>query len=47
MTRYHAFEQLPIKALGVRFDLRQIQARFDIQIVSAGAMIKIEVNEAS
>ena len=47
MMRNHAFEQLPIKALRVRFDLLQIQARFDIQIVSAGAMVEVEVDEAS
>ena len=45
MMRQHDFEQLPIEPLRARLDLAEIEARLDVEIIGAGAVLEIEVDE--
>jgi hypothetical protein len=46
MVGQHDFQQLPVKALRATFDLAEIEARLEIEIVGAGAVLEIEVDQA-
>ena len=46
MVRQHDFEQLAVEALRPRFDLVEIEARLDVEIIGAGAVLKIEIDQA-
>ena len=45
MMRQHDFEQLPIEPLRTRLDLAEIEARLDVEIIGAGAVLEIEIDE--
>ena len=44
--RQHDFEQLPIEPLRTRLDLAEIEARLDVEIIGAGAVLEIEIDQA-
>ena len=46
MMRQHHLEQLPVEALRPRLDLAEIEARLEVEIVGAGAVLEIEVDQA-
>ena len=46
MMRQHDFEQLPVETLRTRLDFAEIEARLDIEIVGACAVLKIEIDQA-
>ena len=46
MLRNHDFEQLPVEPLRTRLDLAEIEARLDIEIVGAGAVLEVEIDQA-
>ena len=46
MVREHHFQQLPVEALRPRLDLAEIEARLEVEIVGAGAVLEIEVDQA-
>ena len=46
MMRQHDFEQLPVQPLRARLDLAKIEARLDVEVIGAGAMLEIEVDQA-
>ena len=46
MLRHHHFEQLAVEPLGPRLDLAQIEPRLDVEIIGAGAVLKVEVDQA-
>jgi hypothetical protein len=46
MVRKHDFEELSIKSLRARLDFLQIEPRLEIEIVGAGTVLEIEVDEA-
>ena len=46
MMRQHDLEQLPVEPLGTRLDLVQIEPRLEIEIVGAGAVLEIEIDQA-
>jgi hypothetical protein len=46
MLREHDFEQLPVEPLRPRLDLAEIETRLDVEIIGAGAVLEVEVDEA-
>jgi hypothetical protein len=46
MVRQHHLKQLPIQALRPMLDLVEIEPRLEVEIVGAGAVLKVEVHEA-
>ena len=44
--RQHDFEQLPVEPLRPRLDFAEIEARLEIEIVGAGAVLEIEIDQA-
>ncbi len=46
MLRDHDFEQLPVEPLRARLDLAEIEARLDVEIIGAGAVLKVEIDQA-
>ena len=46
MMRQHDFEKLPVEPLRPRLDLLEIQPRLEIEIVGAGAVLEIEIDQA-
>ena len=47
VIREHDFEQLPIEPLRARLDLAEIEARLDVEIIGAGAVLEVEIDQAS
>ena len=47
MMRQHDFEQLPVQPLRARLDLAKIEAGLDVEVIGAGAMLEVEVDQAS
>ena len=46
MVRQHDLEKLPVEPLRARLDFLQIKPRLEIEIVGAGAMLEIEIDQA-
>ena len=46
MVRQHHFQQLPVEPLRPRLDLAEIETRLEIEIVGAGAVLEIEIDQA-
>ena len=46
MVREHHFQQLPVEALRARLDLAEIEARLEVEIVGASAVLEVEVDQA-
>ena len=44
--RQHDFEQLPVEPLRPRLDFLEVEPRFEIEIVGAGAVLEIEIDQA-
>src|SRR4051795_13061289 len=47
MLREHYFEQLPIEAVGPRLALGGGEARLEIEVVAARAVLEIEIDQTS
>ena len=43
--RQHHLEQLPVETLRPRLDLSEVETRLQVQIVGAGAVLKIKIDE--
>ena len=46
MMRQHHLQQLPVEALRARLDLAEIEARLEVEIVGAGAVLEVEIDQA-
>ena len=46
VVRQHHFQQLAVEAFRSPFDLAEIEPRLEIEIVSAGAVLEIEIDQA-
>ena len=46
MLRQHHVEQLPVEALRLVLDLGDVEARLEVEIFGAGALLEIEVDHA-
>ena len=46
MLRQHHVEQLPVEALRLVLDLGNVEARLEVEIFGAGALLEIEVDDA-
>ena len=46
MLGQHHFEQLPVEPLGARLDLVEVEARLEVEIVAARAVLEIEIDQA-
>ena len=44
--RQHHLQQLPVEPLRPRLDLAEIEPRLEIEIVGAGAVLEIEIDQA-
>ena len=47
MLREHHAEELPIEALRSRFDFSKVEARLEVEVVGAGTVLEIKIDEAS
>ena len=46
MAAKHDLEQLPVEPLRPRLDLVEVEARLEVEIVGAGAVLEIEIDQA-
>jgi len=46
VVREHHFQELPIETLGSPLDLAEIETRLEVEVVSAGAVLEIEIDQA-
>ena len=47
MLGEHHVEQLPVEALRSWLDFPEVEARLEIEIVGAGAVLEVEIDQAS
>ena len=47
MVRQHDFKQLPVETFRLRLDFTEIEPWFDVKIIGGGAMLEVEVDQAS
>ena len=47
MLGEHHFQQLAVEPLRTRLDLADVEARLDVEIIGAGAVLEIEIDQAS
>ena len=44
--RQHDFQQLPVEPLRARLDFLQVESRLEVEIIGAGAVLEVEVDQA-